>query len=85
MLDSITQNTPTVKKKKKSTVYVGMKSNNVVIRLTQFLRKSGRNCVCVTRGGKKKQKTATSMTQRPVKKSCDAQIYNIRRKITLNN
>lgn len=86
MLDSITQNTPTVKKKKKkkSTVYVGMKSNNVVIRLTQFFRKSGRNCVCVTRG-ERKQKTATSMTQRPVKKSCDAQIYNIRRKITLNN
>lgn len=71
------------KKINKSTVYVGMKSNNVVIRLTQFLRKSGRNCVCVTR--EKKQKTATSMTQRPVKKSCDAQIYNIRRKITLNN
>lgn len=58
-----------------------MKGDNVVIRVTQFLRKSGRNCVCVTRG----KKTATSMTQRPVKKSCDAQTYNVRRKITLNN
>lgn len=55
MLDSITQNTPTVKKKKKSTVYVGMKSNNVVIRLTQFLRKSGEE-LCVRNQGKKNKK-----------------------------